>query len=273
MALDVTADPAEARAALAAVVPRLTGLLRTSTRPGAHAVGVWNVADVGVHLGNAWDILPALARQDRPPLIEDVWQLGDVTTALTSAATDHDLNAIADRIDAAAASFLALAAEPDGQARPWLVKGVEVPMTTFVCHLVNESLVHGHDIARAQGRPWRIDPAHAALVLKGFLFPVLASLPPTAMVVPERVAGLTLAYRLHIRPGVTVDLLFEDGTARFEAPARRRIDCHIGANAASLFLVIWGRQSQWRATFTGGIISWGRKPWAGPRLRTLMRNP
>jgi len=273
MALAPTADPAEARAALAATKDRLTALLRTSTRPGAHAVGVWDVADTAVHLGNAWDIIPALARQERPPLIEDVWQLAGVTTSLTDAATDHDLNAIADRIDAAAASFLSLAAAPDGQARPWLVKGVEVSMTTFVCHLLNESLVHGYDIARAQGRPWPIDRAHAALVLNGFLFPVLGALPPTAMVVPERVAGLKIAYRMHLRPGGTVDLLFDDGTARFEPPSDRRIACHIGANAASLFLVVWGRESQWRPILTGRLVSWGRKPWLGPKLRTLLRNP
>jgi len=273
MTLAVAADPAQARAALAATANRLTALLRTSTRPGAHAIGVWDVADTAVHLGNAWDILPALARREQPPLIEDVWDLGGLTTSLTSAATDHDLNAIADRIDAAASSFLALAAEPDGEARPWLVHGVEVPMTTFVCHLLNESLVHGFDIARAQGRPWRIDAADAALVLRGFLFPVLGALPPTAMVVPERVAGLSVRYRLHLRPGGSVDLVFEDGAVRFEPPSPRRVDCHIGANAASLFLVIWGRQGQWRSILTGGLISWGRRPWLGPRLRTLLRNP
>ena len=70
-----------------------------------------------------------------------------------------------------------------------------------------------------------------------------------------------------------VDLVFEDGTARFETPGSRRVDCHIGANAAALFLVIWGRQNPWRTILRGGLISWGRRPWLGPKLRQLLRNP
>ncbi len=270
-----TADPAAARAALAAVAGRLTGLLRASTDLTAHAVGEWNVADTAVHLGNAWDIIPALARRESPPLIDDVWDLAALTTSLTRAATDHDLAAIADRIDASAASFLALAEEAgdDGTTAPWLLRGIEVPMTTFVCHLLNESLVHGFDIARAQGRAWRIEPAHARLVLEGFLLPVLSALPPSTVVEQEKAAGLRATYELRIRQGPRVQMRFADGEVWIGPPSERRVDCRVWADAAALFLVMWGRESQWKATATGRLLAWGRRPWLGPRLRHLLRNP
>jgi SCP-2 sterol transfer family protein len=273
MTLAPTVDPAEARAALATAAGRLTALLRTSTRPGAHAIGVWDVADTAVHLGNAWDILPALARGERPPLIDDVWELGDVTTRLTRAATDHDLNAIADRIDAAARSFLDLAATSDGSVRPWLVSGVEVPMTTFVCHLLNESLVHGFDISRAQDRAWAIERAHARLIIQGFLFPVLSRLPAAAMVDAEAASGVRACYDLRLRGGGRFFMAFEDGEMSIEAPSSRRVDCHVLAEPSALLLVIWGRRSQWPAIFSGKLLTYGRRPWLGHRLRTLVRNP
>lgn len=272
MTLAPTADPAEARAALATVAGRLTALLRTSTRPGAHAVGVWDVADTAVHLGNAWDIIPALARRERAPLIDDVWDLGDMTTTLTRAATDHDLNAIADRIDLAARSFLDLAAAADGEVMPWLVNGVEMPMTTFVCHLLNESVVHGFDIARAQGRPWRIEPEYARLILGGFLFPVLSML-PSATMVTDKAVGLRACYEVRLRGGGRFHLAFQDGAVSIEPASPRRVDCYLWADPSALLLVIWGRRSQWPAVFSGKLLAFGRRPWLGPRLRSLVRNP
>jgi len=273
MTVASTADPAEARAALTTVAGRLSTLLRSSPRPEAHAIGEWTVADTAVHVGNAWDLLPKLAAGEIDPLIDEVWELAGFTTSLTRSATDHDLGAIADRIDAAAASFLPAAAAADATPRPWLVRGVSASMTTFVCHLLNESLVHGFDIARAQGIPWTIEPAHARLVLTGFLFPTLSSLPPTTMVDAQRAAGLRACYDLQIRRGDRVFLAFEDGAVSIEPPSNRRVDCHVNADAAALFLVMWGRRSQWPAVFTGKLASWGRRPWLGPRLRHLLRNP
>jgi hypothetical protein len=273
MTLAPTADPAEARAALALAAGRLSSLIRGVARPTAHAVGEWNVADTAVHVGHAWDIIPALARREREPLISDVWELGLLTTSLTRAATDHDLGAIADRIDVAAAEFLPLAAQADGSGAPWLVRGVEVPMTTFVCHLLNESLVHGFDIARAEGKPWPIDPAHARLILQGFLFPVVSMLPAATMVDAEHASGLRACYDLRLRRGDRVFLSFDNGEVSIEPPSGRRVDCHVWAEPSALLLVIWGRRSQWPAVFSGKLLAFGRRPWLGPRLRQLVRNP
>jgi uncharacterized protein (TIGR03083 family) len=273
MTLDPDVDPGAARAALATVAGRLSALIRSSTQPDAPAIGEWNVADTAVHVGNAWDVLPRLAAGEMEPPIGEVWELAAFTTGLTRAATDRDLGAIADRIDAASAAFLAAAAAAGDAPVPWLVRGVSMPMTTFVCHLLNESLVHGWDIAHAQGRPWEIDPAHARMVFAGFLFPVLSRLPTTAVVIPERVAGLQACYDLRVRDGIRIFLRFEDGAVHIEPPSDRRVDCHISAEAAALMLVIWGRRSQWPAVFAGKLLSWGRRPLLGPRLRTLLRNP
>lgn len=46
----------------------------------------------------------------------------------------------------------------------------------FACHLLSETLVHGHDLARARGIPWQVEDAHAALVVRGLMLPVLAAM-------------------------------------------------------------------------------------------------
>jgi len=58
-----------------------------------------------------------------------------------------------------------------------------------------------------------------------------------------------------------------------EPEPRGRIDYHLSADASALFLVMWGRTSQWHAILRGQLLGWGRRPWLGVRLRSLLRNP
>jgi hypothetical protein len=76
-------------------VARVTTLLRSIRDPGASAVGQWNLAEVAMHLSQAWIAVPGLARRDLSrvhevvpslaggagdSLIRDMWDLGDMTT-------------------------------------------------------------------------------------------------------------------------------------------------------------------------------------------------
>ncbi|MDQ4031651.1 MAG: hypothetical protein M3332_05035 [Actinomycetota bacterium] len=45
-------------------VRRVTTLLRSIRDPEAPAVGQWNLAEVAMHLSQAWVVVPGLARQD-----------------------------------------------------------------------------------------------------------------------------------------------------------------------------------------------------------------
>ena len=267
-------DWAQARAALTVEVPRLTALIRAVSRPQAHAVGEWGARDVAVHLSHAWTALPALARGEAESPLAQVTDLAAFTTAMVAGDDGHDLDAVAGRIDAAGAGFLQLMATRSGdEVSPWLVGGVSVSLLTFACHLLNETMVHGWDIARSQGTPWRIEPARAALALRCFVFPALSKVDPRAMVVQEKAASFSACYEIRVRGSGRVYLDFESGTVHVADAAPRTVDCRISAEPAALFLVMWGRVSQWPATLRGRLLAWGRKPWLGPRLRTVLRNP
>ena len=156
------------------------------------------------------------------------------------------------------------------------MEGTEVPLATLTCHLLNETIVHGWDIANACGRSWPIEPSHAAIVIEGFIIPVFQELGPRDMVDQKNAAGVRARYGFRVRGGERYVFAFDDGSLTIEGPLSsppKGIDCHISADAAAMLLVAWGRRSQWPAIAAGKITAWGRKPWLGPKFRSLVRNP
>jgi hypothetical protein len=156
--------------------------------------------------------------------------------------------------------------------RAWLVEGVTVPMTTLTCHLLNEILVHGNDIATAEGLPWPLERADTNLVVNGFLFPVLGGL--GRQMVDQDVAGkMHSCLDIRVRGGGRVYFVFEDGVLSVEEPSARKVDCHMSVDPTAFLLVAWRRKSKWNAIARGQLMAWGLKPWHGLKLREMLRNP
>ncbi|MGH3787954.1 MAG: hypothetical protein ACRDRG_15695 [Pseudonocardiaceae bacterium] len=143
----------------------------------------------------------------------------------------------------------------------------------MTCNLLNETVMHGYDIAHAAGRKWRINPAHASLVVRQFFVPVMQTCDPRTFVNAEKAAGLQATYQLRLRGGGRLNWVFDDGSLTVEEPPARPVDCPILADPAAFFMVFWERQSQWNAIAKGQLIAWGRKPWLGLNFRSLIRNP
>jgi hypothetical protein len=265
-------DTAAARAALASVVPRLTALVRSIRNPAAPAVGEWNAGDVAVHLAHAWELLPVLARGDMASPLHRPEELADVTTAMVRREPGRDLEATAARIEAAASAYLATPM-PDGGNRPWMIEGTTLPPSAFICHLLNESLVHGYDIAHAERRRWPIDPTHAGMAIMGFVLPALSVVDPRFPVDQRYAAGVRACFDIRVRRTGRFSLVFDDGALIVEPLARRPVDWHISAEPATLFLLLWSRTSPWPGMFSGRLRVWGRRPSLGLRLTRMMRNP
>ena len=274
---------------LRAEVRRTVELLRSVRDPDAPAVGEWSVAEVAMHLSQAWIVVPGLARRDLSRIYEvlpdieraasdsfiaDIWDLGHVTKAGVLSDRERDPKAIADRIEQRAEEFLAECAgrSPD-EPHAWMVDGTTLPLAALACHLLNETVMHGADVARAELRPWRIDRRSAVLIVEGFLLPAMAALPPRALVDQERAAGVRATYQVKLRGGGAARLRFDDGALHVGPASGRGVDCYLVADPVALLEVIWGRQSQWRAIAAGRLLARGRRPWLGPRLRLMMRNP
>jgi hypothetical protein len=185
---------------------------------------------------------------------------------------NRDLDAAAGRIEEAAAAYLASPAAGN-ESHPWLIEGTRLPASAFACHILNESLVHGHDIARAEGRAWQISSAHAGLAIMGFIFPALSVLDPRAPVDQEKAAGVRACFEVRVRRAGSAHLVFDDGAVSIQLPSRRRVDCHVSADATTLFLLVWSRAGLWPGVLTGRVAVWGRRPWLGVRLPQMLRNP
>lgn len=270
-------------------VHRVSALLRSVRDPAAPAVGEWSIAEVAMHLSQAWIVVPGLARRDLSrmydvlpslagvagdSLIRDMWELPAVTGLGVRSDTERDPATLADRIVGRAEEYFSECAGASAEEpRPWLVEGTTVSLATLTGHLLNETIMHGYDIAKADGRDWRIEPSHAAMVLSHFIVPVIQGLDSRALVDRDRAAGLRATYELRIRGGDRFQLAFDDGALTIDELSSRRIDCHLSTDPVAFLMVLWGRQSQWRAIAKGQLLAWGRKPWLGPRLRSMMRNP
>ena len=282
-------DWQQSQDALRDEVARVTALLRSIQDPGIPAVGQWNVGELAMHLSQVWIAVPGLARRNLSRLYEaipsiadvagdslmqDMYELDGLTVLGVKSDSQRDPAVLADRIEQRAQEYLvACAGHSPDERRPWFVEGSTLPLSALTGHLLNETVMHGYDIARAAGRKWRIEPAHAAMVVRQFFVPVLRTLDPRVFVNGEKAAGLRATYDIRLRGHDRLHFIFDDGSLRVEEPASRPVDCHISADPAAFVMVFWARQSQWHAIAKGKLMAWGRKPWLGPRFRPLLRNP
>ncbi|MDP8991675.1 MAG: maleylpyruvate isomerase N-terminal domain-containing protein [Actinomycetota bacterium] len=263
----------QAQVAVREAAGRVSRLVRTARHPSAPALGVWDVTDLAAHLSHALDAIVAMA-QGGGGLLEDMARLSHLTEGLVEGEIERDLGALADRIDDSAARLLSLLQSADDTSlRTWLVQGVELPVSTLACHFLNELVVHGRDIALAEGMPWPISRSDATLIVCDFLFPVIGAL-GRMVVDQEEAAGVRVTYDLRVRGGCRVVLRFEDGDLSLTPGAPDRpVDCHLSVDPVAFMLVAWGRIDQWRAIARAQLFAWGRRPWLGPRLRRMLENP
>lgn len=271
-------------------VRRLTTLMRSITDPTIPAVDGWNIAEVAMHLSQNWMLVPGLARQDVSrykavvpgitevagnSMIPDMWDNADMNARALRSDAERGLAVLADRIEERAQEFFDECAghSPD-EPRPWIVEGTTVPLSALTCNLLNETIMHGYDMAHAAGRKWKIEAAHAAMVIEQFLFPVMQTCGPQTFVNADKAAGRQATYQVHLRGGGRFNWIFDNGSLTLEVePSTRPVDCHILADPAAFFMVFWRRQSQWNAIAKGQLLAWGRKPWLGLKFRSLIRNP
>jgi uncharacterized protein (TIGR03083 family) len=119
---------------------------------------------------------------------------------------------------------------------------------------VAEHLLHGYDIAVAVGRPWPIEPGHAALGLFGYR-------PSYGLRLnPAMTTAHTAGYAIELTTGERFTIRFVDGEYRLEPPNFGPVDCTIMADPVAFLLVESGRISQWAAIALGLIDADGARP-------------
>ena len=245
--------------AIEEVLPAFAELVRLNPGVTVPAVGRWTLPEVACHVSHVIEKdTDALARRQLPfielsPQAVAVW-----TEAMLADDPERDVTVLANRITALGSAFLELRAKPSAEPVTW-VGGTQLPPSAVVCHLLEELLVHGYDVAKAARARWRIEPEHAALAIVGAVLPIIAASPKS---------WLSQSYDLPARARVefrlrgfeSFALVLDEGLHVEIPPTTSSADAHLAADPAALLLVMLGRESHWRALRRGKIIGWGRRP-------------
>lgn len=261
------------------LVPRVGDLIRSIERPEAPAVGVWSAVETAVHLTHTAELdLGAAAGSlsaERRSVLEgtDLRGLDERTQRMVREDLDRDLDRVAKRFEEAA---LAVAEElsraTHDRSVTWL-GGSVLPLSALGAHVVEESLVHGRDIARSQGRRWPIEFEHAAMAVGRFVFAVMEAMDTQAVVDAEKTAGFSACYEFRVRGAGRIYFVFDDGAFRVERAWTGPIDVHVSADPATFLLVTLNRAGKLRPALTGRMRVWGRRPWLMGRLSQLVQSP
>jgi uncharacterized protein (TIGR03083 family) len=271
----------QVRAALPEVGGRFADLLTGVPDPHARSLGEWSIAETASHVGMIALMYPAMIRGDGGPLplpgLEEPIDAASVDTisGINALALElypeRDPLRLAERLRADLNDLLLASADLDPEKPVWWLGGARVPVAGVLAHLVNEMLMHGLDIARVLGQPWRIPARLEALFLELFLFGMVRNdmghLLDDATPSPRRIA---VEFRSrYTRPAV---LALQHGKLRFEDPDGTA-DVRLRFDPSLLVPMMFGRLSRARAVLGGGVRIGGPRPWLLPAFLRTVRMP
>jgi uncharacterized protein (TIGR03083 family) len=262
----VLVDLADARSAVQEAAKQVSELVRSLPDPQAFVPGLdWTVGQTAAHLVAAAVNYPRFATGLATP--EDTIDLREGNLERIRQVGRHDLTELADLLVEETDRYLERTADLSADHRVPFFGGVMVSLAAQTGILLGEYVIHGHDLARAAGKPWRIDPSHAVVVIGA-----------AATVLPryldlEAARGVRVAYDIRIRGGPRFVFRVADDAAAVELGADGPVDCRISADPVAFLLVAYGRQAQWRPVLQGRMTAWGRRPWRAFALKRLLVNP
>lgn len=248
------------------VATQLTGLLRDNSTARGTAVGTWDVADVACHVSHVIEKdTDAVCERPLPRVPLSPKDVAGMTDLMLREDAERDLATLADRIDRLATSFTSMRENPPAHRVSW-IGGTQLEPSVVACHLLEELLVHGHDISHAMRRPWPMNASYAALAITGAAVPIIDA-SPQSWVRPHRAARVHGRVEIRLRRHSAFALEVDRGELRVEhPPAAPPADAYIAADPATLLLVMLGRKKRWQAFMTGKAIAWGRRPQVLPQV-------
>jgi uncharacterized protein (TIGR03083 family) len=274
---------AAVRAAVREAGERFADLILSVPDPSVLATKDWSVAETAAHVtGTAWNYTAGVAEGEQPLPIPEVrphWLTTTVDTIHTdlnpvhlSSYPERDPARLAERLRASIAEILSTTADAAPERIITWLGGSRLPLAGVLAHMMNELLIHGQDIARAAGVPWRIADDQAALFFDLFLVEIIRNgygrlLDDDRPVRPGRIA---VEFRSAYTTPVTIVL--DSGEVSVEEPSGD-CDVRIRFRPAALNLVLFHRIGHVQAALTGSLVVWGRRPWLLPAFLRTVRLP
>jgi uncharacterized protein (TIGR03083 family) len=265
----------QARAAVEALAGATADLLRSLPSTDTPIPGSeWTVRDAAAHLVDGAALYCDIANGVSSPIMAPI---GD-GAAFRDAIAVYTRQRLADIpetdpfrlatlvVDAAARLIETTGGRSDDQPVPFHC-GMTLRLADLLGISVGEHVLHGYDIALATGRPWPIDPAHAALALGAYA-------PNFGLCVNRTTTrGINVAYEIELRGVGRSVARFVDGTYRLECADSGPVDCVISADPVAYLLLGTGRLHQCTAVALGLLSAGGSQPELAGRFSDLLVFP
>lgn len=259
---------AGAQAGLTVVVEGFARLVEARTQISIPIPGSsWTVRDAAVHLagGNHRHIAYVKGHATTAPTLDKA-HFDTRTRSQIGENPEADPKKLAAQIRDGYARLAAVTASVPADQPISYHAGLRPTLASMTCVLLGEYLLHGYDVASALGRPWPIDPGHAALVVGAYRMALPLLFQPSATPGPQ------VTYRVDI-PGTDPFFVRVADRAYEEPDAPPSVDCSVSADPVTALLVLSGRLSQWPAITLGRLRFTGRHPEVGPRFAQLFVFP
>jgi hypothetical protein len=228
----------------------------------------WTLAETAVHVLSVVRYDTRCIRcEETPSLVEDVLAEGSAhNEKLMALEPERGPRKLAGLLREAVDTFIEEAGGRSPYDPAYFRTGFGTTVTTAICMLIGEFLIHGYDIATTIGRPWDLDRHAAELTVYG-----TASTMPLA-VNPDTTAGVHALLQVRVRGGASFAVRIDDGYVTTE-PAGAKADLYSSVDPVSYLMVGFGRISPIKAFATGRLIGWGRRPGLALKLPTFFRTP
>jgi hypothetical protein len=231
------------------------------------------VGDVAAHLSHVFRFdTDAITASPVPAATVTTAGMAELNARMLAADGERDPAVLADRIGTLANEFDEVASCSGAADVGWL-QGTRLPPSAVACHLLEECLIHGHDIAAATGHPWPIRRHHALLAIEGGALPLIAALPANAFLNEEKAGSRRARVELRLRGGGRTLLALDGGSLTLDPAGGSDVDAYLSADPAALMLVFIGRQGLWKPLLGGKLAAWGRRPWRLVRMLDAISPP
>jgi uncharacterized protein (TIGR03083 family) len=232
---------------------QLAAVLRQISDPTRKAIGIWSIGETANHVAGSHEYFLSAARGEATLESLDEVDAGNARSLAED--PERDPSVLADRLEAGVKELVRYAGTVEGDpvVKPFI--GVEVPLSTLLAIELGEVVVHGYDIARAAGLPWRIEPSDALVAHREFL----ALLP--YLLDKKRSAGARVNAEIRIRGMDPFVVSVHDGILGLEQATGQKVDFTMSVDPAVYLLMYFNRVNPLSQMLRGKLLLWGRRPW------------